>query len=226
MKVRDNRVRDGYESAILGYILYFKNNELNSACQRDVYDIEPGVQEKLEKSRRIGVTKEKLLSPSPFFSVAEAERKSFLMKKEERVRASLLPYISSKIEKLLSMDGADCLKKRIEADGLSTTAERVYYFSVCYAGEIRADKAVQLTYIKDGVTYRTEGAERQKALAEIQKYYSPEEDLKEYFPLYEKYETFIVEHAPEVITAIDTAVALAVKYPGREYESYIKERNK
>lgn len=205
-----------YKRQILTYVLYYKNEELLDACQRDVYDT---------YLDRYSVTlpsfpfEEK--EESLFSQLVNSETERYLDTREPEVKDTLLAYLRTRLEDFAS---GTAVAKEIKEKGLEETALAIYYFAVDYASMIRTERAGLLVEVgKDGKVYPLEGEERANALQALREYYSPFLDRKEALSIYEPYEREIVLNAPEIITTVDATIARAVRFPGMDYKALLEE---
>ena len=210
-------MKQEYKGQILTYVLYFKNEVLNTDCQRDIYDTFLDRYSMKLPSFPLPEDREESL----FSQLVNSETERYLDTREPEVKETLLGYLRTRLEDFAS---GTAVAKEIKEKGLEETALAIYYFAVDYASMIRTERAGLLVEVgKDGKVYPLEGEERANALQALREYYSPFLDRKEALSIYEPYEREIVLNAPEIITTVDATIARAVRFPGMDYKALLEE---
>ena len=207
-----------YKGQILTYVLYFKNEVLNTDCQRDIYDT--FLDRYSIKLPSFPLPEER--KESLFSQLVNSETERYLGTREPAVRKALLEYIRTRLENFASDTE---IYKEIKAKGLEAVALAIYYFAVGYASHTRGEKSGVLVEVgEDGRYYPLEGKERANALQVLREFYCPFKDRKETLAIYEPYEREVVLNAPEIITVVDTTIAKAIAFPDAHYKEYLDEQ--
>lgn len=216
-----NEYDSEFKGTVLSYVLFFKNEELNAIASLSPVSIREGK----PKDIVIPSFKEEQRPKSRFHIEAEAEVETYLAKRGNEVREDLLAYVKTALQRFAETEKGAEVRAAIERDGIDQAAERILYSLTNYLAEWRNEKAMSLVYMDgEGRVYAKGGAEREEILLQVRSYYSSQDDKKEYLSVYEPEERSIVLSAPEILTALDTALALSVVYPKTEYQDFIKNK--
>ena len=215
-----------FRSTVLSYVLYFKNEELNTDTSLSLVSLED-VKPEPKKIAATPTFEEISEGYEPeetlFASVVDGEIETYLSRRGNEVRENLLPYLKKQLSSFAKKKDGAVIRAAIEKDGIDLVAKSIFDFGAHYVAEWRSSKGALLLKIgEDRKIYPESGSRRAAALEEIRRYYAPSEDGRETLAVYQPEEQSIVLYAPQLLTSIDTALAISVVYPKTEYRDYIE----